>query len=354
MNALTLFSGLGIDEIYLEQDGIDVVAACELLKSRVQGYKELHKNQQVFNGDITDKQLQDEIVDFSLAHHVNFIIATPPCQGFSRIGKNKSLEHFLKDPRNYLALEAVAIMKRVKPNFMLFENVPQFNEMIYDFDGKKLHPLEYFKAIFGDEYNVKSDIFDAQYFEVPQKRKRVVFRIWKKGEKWADPKLSKKVITLRDAIGNLPSLMPGEASNLKNHFARRHTPNQIIAMQHTPSGQSALKNPIYFPKTEKGVRIKGFGNTYKRMKWDEPANTLTMRNECLSSQDNVHPGRLLENGLYSDPRVLTLREILIVSSLPPDIDVPTCMTETQFRQIIGEGIPPRMLEKIVHGIGKEK
>ncbi len=87
------------------------------------------------------------------------------------------------------------------------------------------------------------------------------------------------------------------------------------------------------------------------MRWDAPAPTITMRNEIISSQENVHQGRQLANRCWSDARVLTLRELLIVSSLPPDVDSPPCMTETAFRQIIGEGIPPLMLEKIMKGIG---
>ena len=43
-----------------------------------------------------------------------------------------------------------------------------------------------------------------------------------------------------------------------------------LAMKHTPEGKSALKNPIYYPKKD-GQPVKGFHNTYKRMKWDEPS-----------------------------------------------------------------------------------
>ena len=88
------------------------------------------------------------------------------------------------------------------------------------------------------------------------------------------------------------------------------------------------------------------------MRWDRPAPTLTMRNEIISSQENVHPGRLLSDGTWSDARVLTLRELLIVSSLPPDLDVPTNLSETAFRQIIGEGVPPKMFAKIIGRIGR--
>jgi DNA (cytosine-5)-methyltransferase 1 len=123
-------------------------------------------------------------------------------------------------------------------------------------------------------------------------------------------------------------------------------------MRHTPTGHSAFENNVFFPKKTNGERISGYGNTYMRMRWDKPAPTITMRNECISSQENVHPGRPSGDGTWSDARVLTLRELLIVSSLPADLDIPSNMTETAFRQVIGEGIPPLMLKKILEGIGK--
>lgn len=112
----------------------------------------------------------------------------------------------------------------------------------------------------------------------------------------------------------------------------------------------STKNKIYYPKKPDGSRITGYGNSYKRMRWDYPAPTITMRNEIVSSQENVHPGRPLPDGLWSDARVLTLRELLIVSSLPPDMDIPANLTETAFRQLIGEGIPPKLMKEIMRGI----
>jgi DNA (cytosine-5)-methyltransferase 1 len=75
-----------------------------------------------------------------------------------------------------------------------------------------------------------------------------------------------------------------------------------------------------------------------------------MRNEIISSQNNVHPGRKLKNNTWSDARVLSLRELLILTSLPPDIDLPTDISDTALRQFIGEGIPPKMMQKILEGI----
>lgn len=118
-------------------------------------------------------------------------------------------------------------------------------------------------------------------------------------------------------------------------------------MKHTPTGTSAFANTIYYPQKIDGTKIKGYESSYRRIKWDEPAPTITIRNDAISSQRNVHPGRLLKDGTYSDARVLTPYELMILSSLPKDWGIPDDTSEILIRQVIGECIPPLMVEKIV-------
>lgn len=170
--------------------------------------------------------------------------------------------------------------------------------------------------------------------------------------KWDDPEKADHIITLREAIGNLPSLESGENSGIKNHWARKHPKEQVDWLRHTPTGCSALDNIEHYPVKSNGEKVKAYRNCYKRMVWDAPSPTVTMRNEIMSSQDKVHPGRDLGNGLWSDARVLTLRELLIVMSLPPDMDLPSNVSDTSLRQFICEGIPSLMVKKIIEGICK--
>ena len=122
-------------------------------------------------------------------------------------------------------------------------------------------------------------------------------------------------------------------------------------MRHTPSGKSAIANEFYFPKKEDGSRIKGFHNTFKRMLWNQPCPARTTYSGSISSHNNVHPGHLREDGTYSDPRVLTLLETFIVSSIPEDIEFPKDSTDSFIRTLIGESIPPYLMKKIIELIG---
>lgn len=121
-------------------------------------------------------------------------------------------------------------------------------------------------------------------------------------------------------------------------------------MKHTPTGKSAFSNPVYYPQKKDGTKIKGFESSYRRISWDIPAPTITIRNDCIASQRNVHPGRLLLDGTYSDARVLTPLELMLLNSLPADWNIPDDTPELLIRQCIGESIPPLMLKEIVRGI----
>ena len=352
MKALSLFSGAGIGEYYLKEIGIDVVIANEIKLSRAKAHAFLYPECEMITADIKDPSTQDLIVEKAKAQDIKLIIATPPCQGLSTAGSNKSEEALYTDPRNYLILSALNIVSRLDPDYFIIENVPRFQKMKFTDGETVVSLLELLQKKYGNDYEITCNVFNAADYEIPQTRYRVVYRMWKKGLSWANPEKSSKIRTVKDAIGDLPSLEAGEDSGIKNHIARPHPANHIECMRYTPTGKSAFTNLEHYPKKPDGSRITGYPNSYKRIRWDIPAPTVTMRNEIISSQENVHPGRELGNGMWSDARVLTLRELLIISSLPPDIDKPDNLTEAAFRQLIGEGIPPRLMEAIMKGISK--
>lgn len=351
MNALSLFCSAGIGEYYLNEIGIDILVANELVQSRAETHKLIYPDCEMVNRDITKQETRDLIVQKCRNKNIEMILITPPCQGVSTAGKNKTEKSIFEDSRNLLVLSALEIVDRLKPPFFIIENVPRFQEMKFSCFDDIMGLEELLQRKYGEEYHISCDILNAADYGIPQTRFRVVYRAWKKGHTWSLPEKQKQ-ITLREAIGDLPSLEAGETSNLKNHYARKHAENHVQCMRHTPTGKSAFKNSEYFPKKADGTRIKGYGNSYKRMRWDYPAPTITMRNEIISSQENVHPGRRLTDGTWSDARILTLRELLIVSSLPPDMDRPQNISETFFRQLVGEGVPPLMLKRIMEGIDK--
>lgn len=349
MKGLSLFASAGIAEMNLKRCGIDMVLANELIEIRAKTHAYWHKNCDVICGDITDDDIKNNIIAKAKKSKIDFVLATPPCQGVSLVGKNKTNDDMLNDPRNFLIFHAFEIIDELNPKVIVIENVDRFLTMKFPYDGG-FYNIEYIvRKKYGDRYSVNVNVYNAQDYGVPQSRKRVIIVLCNKEYEFNEPKKVRPV-TVREAIGDLPSLEAGERSSIKNHYAREHTEAHVLCMKHTPTGHSAFENEIYFPKNKDGIRLKGYSATYKRIDWDKPAPTITMRNDAISSQSNVHPGRLLDNGLYSDARVLTLRELFILSSIDPDLDIPEFTSDIQVRFMIGEAVPPKLIEAICKNI----
>lgn len=345
---LSLFASAGIGETYFKDVGIDIKVANELLEKRADLYRAINPETTVVCGDITKDEVFSEILA-SCPKKVDFILASPPCQGMSVAGKNRNQTTMEADERNYLITYVVKAIKATNPDYILVENVPALLKLELQYAGKYRTVLDILQYEFGDQYEIDSMVVDSADYGVPQTRLRAIIKMNRKGKKWSWP-LKKNKITVRDAIGHLPSLEAGEYSEIKWHFARKHSKDNILWMKHTPTGKSAFSNPVYYPQKKDGTRIKGYESSYRRIRWDAPAPTITIRNDCIASQRNVHPGRLLHDGTYSDARVLTPLELMLLNSLPADWNIPDDTPELLIRQCIGESIPPLMLKEIVRGI----
>ncbi|GEP15630.1 DNA cytosine methyltransferase [Leuconostoc mesenteroides] len=345
MKAMSLFSSAGIGELNIHNKGVDIVAANELLPKRADTYRFFYPETKMFQGDITDENLKTEMIEFARQQKVRFLLATPPCQGLSSIGKNKKQQQFVDDRRNFLIMEVFDFIDQLDLDYILIENVPRFLEMFFPYDDSFYKLEDILNMRYADKYKVDIRVLNAKDYGVGQSRPRAIIKLYKKNIKWPWPKQEKE-ISLQESIGDLPSLQPGEKSSIKWHYAKKCRPQIEEALKHTATGTSALRNPVYYPKKDNGDRIKGFHNTYKRMTWEQPAPARTTYSGSISSHNNVHPGRKQKDGNYSDPRVLSLLETFIVSSISPQISFPEGATETYIRTIIGESIPPKLLERI--------
>ncbi len=369
---LSLFANVGVAEAYLEELGVNIALANELIEERARFYSEVYPNTEMICGDITAPQIMSEIIDKSIKLGVDFIIATPPCQGMSKLGSMNP-----KDVRNQLVYYAVEIIKAVSPKYVLLENVPQALITHISVNDREMLIPDYLKAELGGIYSFNTDPrIKAMDYGVPQMRPRSIFLLSRKdtGINWEFPKKEDVQITLRDSLKDIPSLDPllreGVEETIKMfpdykkkkeiglalskwHYPPTHNKRQVEWMMHTPSGESAIYNEVYYPQKPDGTRISAHENQYRRHNWDKPCRTITQNNGVISSLCCVHPGYpYIKNGelLYSDPRVFSIYELLVVSSLPSNWPIPNWASETLIRHVIGEGIPPLLVKKIMMGL----
>jgi len=350
MKYSVMFSSAGVGETSLKDIGFECVVANELITKRADFHSHLYPNAHMVTGDITDKKIFNEFVENSIDNKIDLLLATPPCQGFSLSGKNKNLEQMKNDERNFLVFKVFDAIDRIKPNYILIENVPRFLNMYFPHKGELYNIVDLLKMLYSDEYIIEDKVLNSMNYGVPQNRKRSFIKIYKKSKKWPWPSKTQNILTVKDAIGHLPSLESEEQSVIKWHYARKHSRQHVLWMKHTPTGESAFKNDIHFPKNKNGEKINGYHDAYGRMHWDKPAPTITMRSDAISSNSKVHPGRLKKDGTFSDARVLSILELMILSSLPENWDIPDWATEILIRQVIGESVPPLLMKKIIEEI----
>lgn len=376
MNGLSLFANIGVAEAYLEEIGINITVANEYEKDRAKLYSQIYPKTNMICGDITDPEIKQQLISEAKNTNVEVVMATPPCQGMSLAGKMEK-----GDVRNLLICHAFEVILGVNPKYAFIENVERLYKTIISVEDEEISIEDFMEKTIGPKYVINRYCINVKDYGVPQSRKRAIVLLTRKDVNpvWTLPEKEDHIVTMRDVIGDLPTLDPYvtdvsdeernqlfplyEERKLEGlkvspwHIPPCHPKRHVVIMQHTATGNSAYDNPAYYPVKKDGVRVTGYKSTYSRQEWDSPACTVTMSNASISSQNNVHPGRFLgydENGdvLYSDARVLTIFELMRVMSLPDNWPVPLDTPHYLLRKTIGEGVPPLFVKKVFENLIK--
>ena len=259
------------------------------------------------------------------------LIGCAPCQGFTSHRKKHWSEG--EDERNDLVLAFAEIVKRLEPDAILMENVPEF------LSKKYWHYFSEAKASFEEDgYIVKQQIYNAASYGVPQERFRSIVIAMKKqfllptGYFSAD-----EYRTVRDAIGDLPKVDAGvQDPSDRLHKSATHKQSTLDVIRQVPhdgGNRPAGVGPKCLDKT------KGFSDTYGRLYWDRPSITIT------------HYARNPASGRYTHPeqdRGLTAREAALLQSFPNGFEF-TGKSDDIYRQI-GEAVPPMLAAGVASNI----
>jgi DNA (cytosine-5)-methyltransferase 1 len=105
-----------------------------------------------------------EEIDASVVEPADLVVLGPPCQSFSVAGKRLGLD----DPRGNLALVGLRLVSQVRPRWVVFENVPG---LLSSDGGRDFGTLLRLLGNLG--YGFAYRVLDAQYFGVPQRRRRI-------------------------------------------------------------------------------------------------------------------------------------------------------------------------------------
>ena len=264
------------------------------------------------------------------------LIGCAPCQPFSSYSfKIKEKD---KDKVNLL-YEFSRLIKECLPDIVSMENVPQ----LLDFNKSSVFN-DFIKVLSCLDYNIDYKIVYCPDYGIPQTRKRLVLLASRLGNiSLIEPTHSpKNYTTVRDTIGELRPVKAGEYDKKDPlHRARALSALNIKRLQHTKEGGGWKTWPKeLLPECFKRKSGKTYGSVYGRMKWNEPAPTMTTH--CTG----------LGNGRFGHPqqdRAITLREAALLQTFPENYQFFESM-ETYNSSIIckqiGNAVPP-MLGRIV-------
>lgn len=164
VRSIDLFSGAGGLAYGFKKAGIVSVISNDIEESACITLKINNPEINVLCGDITQDSVKDKIYEIASREKPEIICGGPPCQGFSMAGLRLT-----DDPRNQLFKDFLAIVKRVQPKIVVFENVEGL--LSYQ-NGKTYHAI---RDMFQDiGYLIAARTVMMNEYAVPQKRKRVI------------------------------------------------------------------------------------------------------------------------------------------------------------------------------------
>lgn len=286
------------------------------------------------------KDLSGADINKLFGDRFKILVGCAPCQPFS----SYSYRQKEKDESKWkLLYEFARLIEETLPTIVSMENVPlllhfQKAPVFSDFCSKLIQMGYYidFKEIFCPDYGI------------PQRRTRLVLIASQLGEiKIIDKTHSPlNYKTVRETISGLPEIKAGETDeNDLLHRARRLSPINLKRIKVTKEGASWKDWPEeLLLECHKKKSGKSYGSVYGRMKWDEPAPTMTTH--CTG----------LGNGRFGHPeqdRAITLREAALFQTFPKDYSFFNEMkpyNPSVISRHIGNAVPPLLGRVIAQSI----
>lgn len=336
-----LFCGVGGLTHGFVLEGFNVIAGIDSDKSCEFAFVN-NNNAKFICSDINELN-PNEIEALYPKNAIKILVGCAPCQPFSRYTSGLKP----KDPDNKWSLlkTFAKIVEVIQPDIISMENVPQLAK--YNKNGVYEHFINTLKI---NKYFISdpNKIINCPDYGVPQNRKRLVLLASKYGIIDLIPPLfsKKNYPTVKTAIGNLPKIKDGEICKTdKLHRSQKLSEINKKRIRLTKEGGSWRSWPEEL-KLECHKKISGstFGDVYGRMKWNEPAPTMTTH--CIG----------FGNGRFGHPeqhRAISLREAALLQSFPKQYKFMDEKNEITYRDIqrhIGNAVPVKLAQAIAKSI----
>lgn len=286
---------------------------------------------------------------------IDLVAGGPPCQPFSRAGRAKIRSlvdqgvRDRNDQRKELWRSFVRVVRALRPRTVLMENVP---DMAIADDLAVIREIA--QMLEQDSYSVDYRLLDAWRYGVPQHRKRFILQARRDGVALNWPKPVHRIVTVFDAIGDLPRLGEGIGarqmsyqSDNQSEFAKMlskerrsqfvydHMTRPVRADDREAFSLMTSKT-LYsdLPQHLRRYRSDTFVDKYKRLAWDDLSRTITAH-IAKDGYWYIHP---------EENRTLTVREAARIQTFPDHFRFSGTRSDA-FRQI-GNAVPPLLARSV--------
>lgn len=300
---VSTFSGCGGSSYGYHLAGFDVEMAVEMDNHAVQVYHENFPETEIYHGDIHDLTPEKVLDTIGLEKgELDLFDGSPPCQGFSTIGKREFC-----DSKNQLYHEYVRLFDGLQPKTFVMENVSGMVK-----GDMKLIFRDILTSLKNTGYDVKVKLMNAQYYNCPTSRRRVIF-IGVRNDlniQASHPKPQTRPITVKEAIGHLEGEIEFDDSHL-TRYAKYLKP-----------GQKSCNCPDFPIKARDIYRLLPY----------KPCPTITRQPQLIH---------------YSEDRRLSVKELSILQSFTyGDNEFKWVGSDYQIRERIGNSVPPNLMKAI--------
>nr|WP_321499458.1 DNA cytosine methyltransferase [uncultured Dethiosulfovibrio sp.] len=340
ISVVDLFCGAGglthgfIKEGFRVRAGIDIDDACRY------PFETNNDGAKFIASDIRELSA-DDLIGLYPKDDIKILVGCAPCQPFSNYTKGDRK----KDGKWKLLYAFADLIKGVDPEVFSMENVP---DLVRRFGKEGVYSD--FVSSLSDRYEISSYVVHCSEYGIPQRRTRLVLFGSKRGRIELMPPShdSRSFRTVRDAIGHLPPLAAGEVSNKDplHRVANLSETNLKRIRQSKPGGSWQDWDNELVAECHRKKTGTSYMAVYGRMRWDEPAPTMTTL--CFG----------YGNGRFGHPeqdRAISLREAAIFQTFPQSYSFVPPGKKYHFKTIgrlIGNAVPVDLGRLVAQSIAR--
>jgi|SRR5882762_3018481 len=341
VKVIDVFSGIGGLTHGFVLEGFDVVAGIDIDGACRYGY-ERNNGCRFIQKDVAQIRAR-ELEELYRGSKVRVLVGCAPCQPFSTLNLGRVV--YKSSDRKWKSLDSFRrLVSKVRPEIVSMENVAELaNPKKFPVFGRFLKTLQ------RCGYTYQYSVVDASRYGVPQHRKRLVLLASRLGSiSLIGATHSNRPVSVERAIGDLPPIRAGHSS--KSDWLHRASNLSCLNMKRikaTPKngGSATSWGPDLLPKCYKKKKGQSYRCTvYGRMKWSEPAPTITTQFNTLGTGRFGHP---------TQNRAISLREAARLQTFPDAYefqDPSEKMRISKVAQHIGNAVPVELARAIAASV----